>query len=305
MVHTSTAHEVLTAVFQVGDLETRRPRLKVLLWQRAREPQSGRWSLPGGLLRHDEDVTASARRQLAEKVDLREIAHLEQLAVFSDPARVPGVRTIASMNGPWEHIMVPHLNISMPNIAFPITEETVKKVRDSGSELWLYNCGDERLNLGLYPWRVKAGGRFQWHYRYINADPWDDLDGAGADTQYCLSLPGPDGPVPAVKSQMVREAVDDHRYIATLEQAIAAARSDAKKQAAVAKATRFLEELRARVPVDFRTLVGYQVDPRAAGASVGGEFKNTDALDRVRWAVAQLILELQTAGGGATTGKGK
>ncbi|WP_067973381.1 NUDIX hydrolase [Mycolicibacter icosiumassiliensis] len=96
MVHTSTAHEVLTVVFQVGGLDQRRPRLNVLLWERAREPQSGRWSLPGGLLRSDEDVTASARRQLAEKVDLREIAHLEQLAVFSDPRRVPGVRTIAS-----------------------------------------------------------------------------------------------------------------------------------------------------------------------------------------------------------------
>lgn len=96
MAHTSTAHEVLTAVFQVGGLDRRRPRLNVLLWQRAREPQLGRWSLPGGLLRNDEDVTASARRQLAEKVDLREIAHLEQLAVFSDPDRVPGVRTIAS-----------------------------------------------------------------------------------------------------------------------------------------------------------------------------------------------------------------
>lgn len=96
MSHTSTAHEVLTAVFQVDDLDRRRPRLNVLLWQRAREPQLGWWSLPGGLLRHDEDVTDSARRQLAEKVDLREIAHLEQLAVFSDPGRVPGVRTIAS-----------------------------------------------------------------------------------------------------------------------------------------------------------------------------------------------------------------
>ncbi|CAJ1504383.1 NUDIX hydrolase [[Mycobacterium] holstebronense] len=96
MVHTSTAHEVLTVVFQVGGLDQRRPRLNVLLWERAREPQSGRWSLPGGLLRNDEDVTASARRQLAEKVDLREIAHLEQLAVFSDPGRVPDVRTIAS-----------------------------------------------------------------------------------------------------------------------------------------------------------------------------------------------------------------
>ncbi|MGV0625854.1 NUDIX hydrolase [Mycolicibacter minnesotensis] len=96
MVYISTGHEVLTVVFQVGGLAHRRPRLNVLLWQRAREPQTGRWSLPGGLLRNDEDVTASARRQLAEKVDLREIAHLEQLAVFSDPGRVPDVRTIAS-----------------------------------------------------------------------------------------------------------------------------------------------------------------------------------------------------------------
>jgi 8-oxo-dGTP diphosphatase len=29
-------------------------------------------------------------------VDLRELAHLEQLAMFSDPHRVPGIRTIAS-----------------------------------------------------------------------------------------------------------------------------------------------------------------------------------------------------------------
>ncbi len=47
-------------------------------------------------MRDDEDLMTSARRQLAEKVDLREVAHLEQLAVFSDPARVPRVRTIAS-----------------------------------------------------------------------------------------------------------------------------------------------------------------------------------------------------------------
>jgi len=40
----------------------------------------------------EEDLTSSVRRQLAEKVDLRELAHLEQLAVFSDPHRIPGVR---------------------------------------------------------------------------------------------------------------------------------------------------------------------------------------------------------------------
>lgn len=97
MAHRSTEHEVLAAVFQVRRLSTRNPQLSVLLWERAMEPQRGAWSLPGGRLRHDEDMTSSVRRQLAEKVDLREVTHLEQLAVFSDPARVPGsARVIAS-----------------------------------------------------------------------------------------------------------------------------------------------------------------------------------------------------------------
>src|ERR1700760_3652197 len=96
MPDTSTAHEVLAVVFQVRHLATRNPQLSVLLWERAMKPQRGTWSLPGGSLRHDEDMTSSVGRQLAEKVDLREIAHLEQLAVFSDPDRVPVTRTIAS-----------------------------------------------------------------------------------------------------------------------------------------------------------------------------------------------------------------
>ncbi|MDZ4265389.1 MAG: NUDIX domain-containing protein [Mycobacterium sp.] len=100
MVHISTDHEVLAAVFQVRQSEPpatgRKPALHVLLWQRALSPERGKWSLPGGHLGGDEDMTSSVRRQLAEKVDLRELAHLEQLAVFSEPQRVPGPRTIAS-----------------------------------------------------------------------------------------------------------------------------------------------------------------------------------------------------------------
>lgn len=100
MPHTSTAHEVLAVVFQVRPdttaVDSRQPTLNVLLWQRALDPEYGKWSLPGGRLGDDEDLTSSVRRQLAEKVDLREVAHLEQLAIFSEPARVPGIRTIAS-----------------------------------------------------------------------------------------------------------------------------------------------------------------------------------------------------------------
>ena len=96
MTHTSTQHEVLAAVFQVRAVESGKPELDVLLWQRALAPERGKWSLPGGRIGNDEDLTDSVRRQLAEKVDLREVAHLEQLAVFSDPDRVPGDRVIAS-----------------------------------------------------------------------------------------------------------------------------------------------------------------------------------------------------------------
>lgn len=104
MAYSSTAHEVLAVVFQVHQPAKRltrasrpeKPQLNVLLWERARDPQRGSWSLPGGLLRNDEDMTTSVRRQLAEKVDLRELSHLEQLAVFSDPHRLPSTRMIAS-----------------------------------------------------------------------------------------------------------------------------------------------------------------------------------------------------------------
>jgi ADP-ribose pyrophosphatase YjhB (NUDIX family) len=100
MANTSTAHEVLAVVFQVrapqAASKRSKPQLNVLLWERARDPQRGAWSLPGGRLRHDEDMNSSVRRQLAEKVDLQELAHLEQLAVFSDPDRLPNIRMIAS-----------------------------------------------------------------------------------------------------------------------------------------------------------------------------------------------------------------
>jgi ADP-ribose pyrophosphatase YjhB (NUDIX family) len=96
MSHTSTEHEVLAVVFQVRNMTSGKPDLDVLLWQRALAPERGKWSLPGGRLSADEDLSTSVRRQLAEKVDLREVAHLEQLAVFSDPARVPDGRVIAS-----------------------------------------------------------------------------------------------------------------------------------------------------------------------------------------------------------------
>ncbi len=84
-------HEVLAAVLQIRD-----DTLQVLLWQRAQQPDLDRWALPGGRLGATEDVQTSVLRQLADKVDLREVAHVEQLGVFSAPDRVPGIRLVAT-----------------------------------------------------------------------------------------------------------------------------------------------------------------------------------------------------------------
>jgi 8-oxo-dGTP diphosphatase len=81
---TRPAQVTLAVVLQVRD-----GQLQALLWERAREPFLGAWSLPGGYLEANETLEQSIRRHLAEKVDVRELAHLEQLTTLSDPDRNP------------------------------------------------------------------------------------------------------------------------------------------------------------------------------------------------------------------------
>lgn len=76
------------AVFTLEDVS-----LRVLVAKRSTAPKVGQWALPGGALRPDEDddLTASARRVLREKVRFN-IEHLEQVRAFSghdrDPSRI-------------------------------------------------------------------------------------------------------------------------------------------------------------------------------------------------------------------------
>jgi ADP-ribose pyrophosphatase YjhB (NUDIX family) len=71
---------VLAVVLQVRD-----GLLQVLLWERALPPFAGAWALPGGRLDAGEALDVSIRRHLAAKVDVRELAHLEQLETRSLP----------------------------------------------------------------------------------------------------------------------------------------------------------------------------------------------------------------------------
>jgi len=77
-------------------LTVRAGRLAALVWQRHSEPHQGRWALPGGFIRLDEDLPATAARVLAERAGLPDApVHLEQLQTYGYPDRDPRQRVVA------------------------------------------------------------------------------------------------------------------------------------------------------------------------------------------------------------------
>lgn len=71
-----------------------RGSLKLLLIQRGGEPFKGQWALPGGFVEIDEDLEASALRELEEETGVRDL-FLEQLYTFGTPNRDPRGRVIS------------------------------------------------------------------------------------------------------------------------------------------------------------------------------------------------------------------
>ena len=108
----------------------------------------------------------------------------------------------------------------------------IQKAHDLGFEVWAYffpqivreEPGLYRYNYGSWLWKSGFDGACPYYYQMQVEDPYVDGDGRWPD--HFAVYPVEAGlSIPTIQWEAFREAIDDVRYLTTLEAAIARART--------------------------------------------------------------------------------
>ncbi len=154
-----------------------------------------------------------------------------------------------------------------------VNEDVARRDAANGFPYWYYANGmlygastiASRGTPGLDFLRSGAECATGWGFAAFHNNPYNDLDGTHPD--WSVLLPGPDEPKPTIYWELCREGIDDCRYVATLQDAIA----KAGNSAAAARAQAVLEPL---------------LDPHAL------KIDREAAFHRYRWQVAREIMNI-------------
>ena len=143
-----------------------------------------------------------------------------------------------AMGDPQHWTVIPAIDIISANSPRYKVAEAVKK---AGRKYWFNNIGTDRLTFGWFLWKAHAKmgveALFQWGYSTNTGDIYYDLDGSEGDSG--VSFTASEGQRARREWEMVREGMNDHRYLQTLFNLIAKAEANgsmaAKAKAAEAK----------------------------------------------------------------------
>ncbi len=161
-------------------------------------------------------------------------------------------------------------------------------IEKSGDEAWSYYNIREiavtsewvRLCNGYWLWRSPLMAHTPWTYYSYGGSPFDDLDSDRHDFAYAAPHPTKPEMVSTLEWECFREGGDDLRYLATLQQTLAAA---AKKQPNAPAVTRARALLKSywdedpRVPAKAEKLTADDYDQRIAAMT-----QAIDALRRIK-----------------------
>lgn len=115
-------------------------------------------------------------------------------------------------------VMGESIDIWAPNLS-GLRDDDLAYMKQHGKLLWSYLVlGRLSSPYGAYRlpfWRVYDKGMTgfgHWAYDSVDGDVWDDADGRVSDYATCYE--GPDGPIPSVRLEALREGAEDYRYLA-------------------------------------------------------------------------------------------
>ncbi len=197
-----------------------------------------------------------------------------------------GFRICASMNGFPEHQMLPYLDIAIINRAFPITEETLKEIKNAGCELWFYNIGANRFTYGFYLVKSRPKGRLQWSFGpscgYVNQIPF--LPSLGVGQKFALILDSDLNLGRRIDVEKMRQGIIDYRYYITLESLVKENKGFSNKKLikAIEKAEKLLSMISDNIKVEIKYYE--KVGPWSG-----------EVCERLRWMIASCIIEVVNA----------
>lgn len=191
-----------------------------------------------------------------------------------------------------------------------LNAELVETAKEMGKEIWTYDCNTAQIDAetsryyyGLWVWKSGAKGAANWAYSDrqtpTGINDWDYIDKHLENVEICYSFvyPSPQGPVPSIGWEAIREGIDDYRYVATLTKLIGKAKTAGRHDLA-AVAEKVLKEMKDKVDVS-----AYQA-AHAAGAATGRRLGthfdrpspqaniSKEDYNRFRYRVAQQIMAL-------------